>query len=156
MIPSLSKVRRKRERSCWELGAGQGVWRAALMPLPPPDLGKDEWPLELRDLLHFSCQVAQGMAFLASKNVSWESGSPNDWAVRRTMNLHESGGCGRKVSQVRSQSARSKWAAATASGLQPRSFVGVGMGGCARAPCMQQAEAHLYLTTGFSFSQQWR
>ncbi|XP_008150427.2 macrophage colony-stimulating factor 1 receptor [Eptesicus fuscus] len=32
------------------------------------DLGKDEWPLELRDLLHFSCQVAQGMAFLASKN----------------------------------------------------------------------------------------
>ncbi|XP_016066088.1 PREDICTED: macrophage colony-stimulating factor 1 receptor [Miniopterus natalensis] len=32
------------------------------------DLGKDEWPLELRDLLHFSSQVAQGMAFLASKN----------------------------------------------------------------------------------------
>ncbi|XP_042637281.1 macrophage colony-stimulating factor 1 receptor [Orycteropus afer afer] len=26
------------------------------------------WPLELRDLLHFSSQVAQGMAFLASKN----------------------------------------------------------------------------------------
>ncbi|XP_036097989.1 macrophage colony-stimulating factor 1 receptor [Molossus molossus] len=32
------------------------------------DLGKDEWPLELWDLLHFSSQVAQGMAFLASKN----------------------------------------------------------------------------------------
>lgn len=46
------------------------------MPLPTLDLGKDEWPLELRDLLHFSCQVAQGMAFLASKNVSWESGPP--------------------------------------------------------------------------------
>lgn len=63
-------------------------------------------------------------------------------------NLHESGGCGRKVStkgQVRSQSARSKWAAATASGLQPRSFGGGGMGGCARAPkgaCVQKAEAH--------------
>lgn len=46
------------------------------MPLPTLDLGKDEWPLELRDLLHFSYQVAQGMAFLASKNVSWESGPP--------------------------------------------------------------------------------
>ncbi|XP_066199528.1 macrophage colony-stimulating factor 1 receptor [Saccopteryx leptura] len=33
-----------------------------------PDLDKEEWPLELRDLLHFSSQVAQGMAFLASKN----------------------------------------------------------------------------------------
>ncbi|XP_054424162.1 macrophage colony-stimulating factor 1 receptor [Pteronotus mesoamericanus] len=32
------------------------------------DLDKDEWPLELQDLLHFSGQVAQGMAFLASKN----------------------------------------------------------------------------------------
>ncbi|XP_037017841.2 macrophage colony-stimulating factor 1 receptor [Artibeus jamaicensis] len=32
------------------------------------DLDKDEWPLELQDLLHFSSQVAQGMAFLASKN----------------------------------------------------------------------------------------
>ncbi|ELW64322.1 Macrophage colony-stimulating factor 1 receptor [Tupaia chinensis] len=35
------------------------------------DLDKeDSRPLELRDLLHFSSQVAQGMAFLASKNVS--------------------------------------------------------------------------------------
>lgn len=32
------------------------------------DLDKDGWPLELQDLLHFSSQVAQGMAFLASKN----------------------------------------------------------------------------------------
>ncbi|XP_019485606.1 PREDICTED: macrophage colony-stimulating factor 1 receptor [Hipposideros armiger] len=32
------------------------------------DLDKDGWPLELWDLLHFSSQVAQGMAFLASKN----------------------------------------------------------------------------------------
>lgn len=32
------------------------------------DLDKDGWPLELWDLLHFSIQVAQGMAFLASKN----------------------------------------------------------------------------------------
>uniref|UniRef100_A0A9L0S2G1 Macrophage colony-stimulating factor 1 receptor n=1 Tax=Equus caballus TaxID=9796 RepID=A0A9L0S2G1_HORSE len=33
------------------------------------DLDKEDgWPLELRDLLHFSSQVAQGMAFLASKN----------------------------------------------------------------------------------------
>uniref|UniRef100_A0A8C9KDH1 Macrophage colony-stimulating factor 1 receptor n=1 Tax=Panthera tigris altaica TaxID=74533 RepID=A0A8C9KDH1_PANTA len=33
------------------------------------DLGKEDGrPLELRDLLHFSSQVAQGMAFLASKN----------------------------------------------------------------------------------------
>ncbi|XP_058399927.1 macrophage colony-stimulating factor 1 receptor [Diceros bicornis minor] len=29
---------------------------------------EDGWPLELQDLLHFSSQVAQGMAFLASKN----------------------------------------------------------------------------------------
>ncbi|XP_075399273.1 macrophage colony-stimulating factor 1 receptor [Tenrec ecaudatus] len=34
-----------------------------------PDLDKESRrPLELRDLLHFSSQVAQGMAFLASKN----------------------------------------------------------------------------------------
>lgn len=32
------------------------------------DADKDEWPLELQDLLHFSSQVAQGMAFLTSKN----------------------------------------------------------------------------------------
>ncbi|KAF6080859.1 colony stimulating factor 1 receptor [Phyllostomus discolor] len=32
------------------------------------DADKDEWPLELQDLLHFSIQVAQGMAFLTSKN----------------------------------------------------------------------------------------
>ncbi|KAM5302216.1 macrophage colony-stimulating factor 1 receptor isoform 2-T2 [Glossophaga mutica] len=32
------------------------------------DVDKEEWPLELQDLLHFSSQVAQGMAFLASKN----------------------------------------------------------------------------------------
>ncbi|KAM6224477.1 macrophage colony-stimulating factor 1 receptor isoform 2-T2 [Rhynchocyon petersi] len=32
------------------------------------DLDKDGRPLELRDLLQFSSQVAQGMAFLASKN----------------------------------------------------------------------------------------
>lgn len=45
--------------------------RAALMPLPTLDLDKEDGrPLELRDLLHFSSQVAQGMAFLASKNVS--------------------------------------------------------------------------------------
>lgn len=41
------------------------------MSLPTSDLDKEACrPLELRDLLHFSSQVAQGMAFLASKNVS--------------------------------------------------------------------------------------
>lgn len=45
---------------------------APLTSLSTPDLDKDGWPLELQDLLHFSSQVAQGMAFLASKNVSWE------------------------------------------------------------------------------------
>lgn len=41
------------------------------MPLPSTDLDKEaSRPLELWDLLHFSSQVAQGMAFLASKNVS--------------------------------------------------------------------------------------
>lgn len=62
------------------------MWWAALTPVPTPDLGKDEWPLELQDLLHFSSQVAQGMAFLASKNVSRESGSPcshpEGWGLR--------------------------------------------------------------------------
>lgn len=48
------------------------MWQAALMSLPTPAADKDEWPLELQDLLHFSSQVAQGMAFLASKNVSQE------------------------------------------------------------------------------------
>lgn len=50
---------------------GREVSRAIPMPLPAPDLDKEDGrPLELRDLLHFSSQVAQGMAFLASKNVS--------------------------------------------------------------------------------------
>lgn len=41
------------------------------MPFPTPDLAKEaNRPLELWDLLRFSTQVAQGMAFLASKNVS--------------------------------------------------------------------------------------
>lgn len=52
------------------------------MLLPTPDLDKEDgWPLELRDLLHFSSQVAQGMAFLASKNVSLELDSPL-WSPR--------------------------------------------------------------------------
>lgn len=39
------------------------------------DLDKEaSRPLELWDLLHFSSQVAQGMAFLASKNVSLGEG----------------------------------------------------------------------------------
>lgn len=42
---------------------------------PHTDLDKEDGrPLELRDLLHFSSQVAHGMAFLASKNVSWGPG----------------------------------------------------------------------------------
>lgn len=45
------------------------------MPFPTPDLDKEaSRPLELWDLLHFSSQVAQGMAFLASKNVSLGGG----------------------------------------------------------------------------------
>jgi hypothetical protein len=45
------------------------------MPLPSTDLDKEaSRPLELWDLLHFSSQVAQGMAFLASKNVSLGGG----------------------------------------------------------------------------------
>lgn len=66
-------MRRAEDRGLWGLGCGG----AALTPLPTPDLGKEDGrPLELRDLLHFSSQVAQGMAFLASKNVSWRLG-PN-------------------------------------------------------------------------------
>lgn len=42
------------------------------------DLDKEaSRPLELWDLLHFSSQVAQGMAFLASKNVSLGEGRLN-------------------------------------------------------------------------------
>lgn len=42
------------------------------------DLDKEaSRPLELWDLLHFSSQVAQGMAFLASKNVSPGDGRLN-------------------------------------------------------------------------------
>lgn len=45
------------------------------MPFPTADLDKEaSRPLELWDLLHFSSQVAQGMAFLASKNVSLVGG----------------------------------------------------------------------------------
>lgn len=66
-------------------GRGRG-WQAALTPLPTLDLDKDGWPLELWDLLHFSSQVAQGMAFLASKNVSWKPDPPCHhpglWGVR--------------------------------------------------------------------------
>lgn len=76
MTPSLSKVRRYQARGegratrGWA-GRDRG-WQADLTSLPTPDLDKDGWPLELWDLLHFSSQVAQGMAFLASKNVSWK------------------------------------------------------------------------------------
>lgn len=77
-----------RERSGaagFEVGPGVAVSGAALMPLPTPDLDKEDGrPLELRDLLHFSSQVAQGMAFLASKNVSLRKqvplcGHPRGW-----------------------------------------------------------------------------
>lgn len=84
MTPSLNKVRSSwvaggggaEERGDWGLGReGEGCGRAALKPLPTPDLDKEDGRLlELRDLLHFSSQVAQGMAFLASKNVSYELG----------------------------------------------------------------------------------
>lgn len=44
------------------------------------DLDKEaSRPLELWDLLHFSSQVAQGMAFLASKNVSLGEGRLNSY-----------------------------------------------------------------------------
>lgn len=64
------------ERGCWGLGReGQVCDGAAVTSLPTPDLDKEDGrPLELRDLLHFSSQVAQGMAFLASKNVSHKLG----------------------------------------------------------------------------------
>ena len=64
---------------------GREVSGAIPMPLPTPDLDKEDGrPLELRDLLHFSSQVAQGMAFLASKNVrlrKWVPlcGHPGGW-----------------------------------------------------------------------------
>lgn len=64
-------MRRAEDGGRWGLGGGG----AALTPVPTPDLGKEDGrPLELRDLLHFSSQVAQGMAFLASKNVSRKPG----------------------------------------------------------------------------------
>lgn len=93
------------------------MWWVALTPLPTPDLGKDEWPLELRDLLHFSSQVAQGMAFLASKNVSRESGSPQSPGGVGAPLVWRRGGEGRKVSmkgqepEANGQWPRGLWAA---------------------------------------------
>lgn len=81
------------------------------MPPPTPDADKDEWPLELQDLLHFSSQVAQGMAFLTSKNVSQEPGPPwrhlEGWGFAEPMKLEEKGrrggkGAGRGESKAKS------------------------------------------------------
>lgn len=84
MTPSLNKVRRywdaggaeAEEKGDWGMGReGQECAGAAMTLLPTPDMDKEDGrPLELRDLLHFSSQVAQGMAFLASKNVSCKLG----------------------------------------------------------------------------------
>lgn len=89
MTHSLNKVRggAGAEKEEGLLGSMQGreVSGAIPMPLPAPDLDKEDGrPLELRDLLHFSSQVAQGMAFLASKNVSLRKwvplcGHPGGW-----------------------------------------------------------------------------
>ena len=78
-------LRERRGAAGFEVGPGAAVSGAALMPLPTPDLDKEDGRLlELRDLLHFSSQVAQGMAFLASKNVSLRKqvplcGHPGGW-----------------------------------------------------------------------------
>lgn len=89
MTPSLSKVRRYQDegREGW-IGLGARDWgrgrarcdRVPLIPFPTIDLDKEaNRPLELWDLLHFSSQVAQGMAFLASKNVSLGGGRLNSY-----------------------------------------------------------------------------
>lgn len=111
-VPGLGE--RGRAAGGWA-GRARAVWQAALTPLPTPDLHKDGWPLELRDLLHFSSQVAQGMAFLASKNVSWEPAPhhAHPGGGEETLNPHEAGGVrmrGKKgecvKGQAGSQSAR--------------------------------------------------
>lgn len=65
-----------------EVLLGPGPWvRPWLMLSSTPGMDKEDGrPLELRDLLHFSSQVAQGMAFLASKNVSQAGGQGWEWS----------------------------------------------------------------------------